>query len=100
MKSLAILAALILAISYVEASGLRLKRSVNFTPSWGKRSLGSAGNSNFQNSMQQPMIPSFMGPEESKCASRGLYLQALFDTMRVINTLFLHTVGKMILLAF
>ena len=60
-------------------------RSVNFTPSWGKRSLGGAnGNGNREVLMPQPRVMALPSEDNDKCLSRGLYLGALFENLKVI----------------
>ena len=55
----------------------RARRSVNFTPSWGKRSSGgyeAAGG-------QRAMAMASPGGED-KCVTRGLYLEILVDNLK------------------
>ena len=54
----------------------RPKRSVNFTPSWGKRSSGNFEVARGQRAMMNT------GPDD-KCIDRGLYLEILVDNLKV-----------------
>jgi len=71
---LLVLALFALAVS--QAALTRERRSVNFTPSWGKR---SAGMDSFRYSQIAQNSPS---DETSRCFSRGLYLETLVETLK------------------
>ena len=69
------LALAIIAVAVSEAALTRERRSVNFTPSWGKRSsLGFSG-------PQIPQSPVFN--EANRCLSRGVYLEMLVEQLKV-----------------
>ena len=71
-----------IAVVVSEAALTRERRSVNFTPSWGKRS-----------SLGGPQIlasPAFN--EGSRCLNRGIYLEMLIETLKVSCYILLTTI--------
>jgi hypothetical protein len=73
---------LTISTSSTSASSYRMKRSVNFTPSWGKRSGGY--------DVAPRMMMARQGLEAAasdsdKCAGKELYLEMLIDTLKVSN---------------
>merc|ERR1711879_522808 len=69
------LALAMVALAVSEAKLTRDRRSVNFTPSWGKRSLPSR-------QLDGPIIQSLPLDEGSRCLSKGLYLEMLVETLK------------------
>jgi len=66
----------IIALAVSEAALTRERRSVNFTPSWGKRSTG-------MDLLRSPQIMQNSASEGgSRCLSKGLYLEMLVETLK------------------
>jgi len=66
----------IIALAVSEAALTRERRSVNFTPSWGKRSTG-------MDLLRSPQIMQNSASDEgSRCLSKGLYLEMLVETLK------------------
>ena len=62
---------------FFQAALTRERRSVNFTPSWGKRSAG-------MDLLRSPQIMQNSASDEgSRCLSKGLYLEMLVETLKV-----------------
>merc|ERR1712080_1543 len=86
MKSLlalfcGLLLAFVLAMAFspssTEAASARMRRSVNFTPSWGKRS-----GSSWPLASNQPLA-SYEGQGQEACANRAIYLEMLAASIKV-----------------
>ncbi len=62
--------------------GSRSKRSVNFTPSWGKRSSGFASETPGGSGVRGAAAPAGL---DEKCMAKELYIEMLIDNLKVRN---------------